>query len=70
MNKKSQKIQQFRKRMDERAKKLYGEENPHRTNTSQYGGTEGTDNSNYLYLLWIGFAIIIALISGGTVLLI
>ncbi|MHA1112462.1 MAG: hypothetical protein ACTSRE_15305 [Promethearchaeota archaeon] len=69
MSERSEKIQKFRKRMDALAERMYGNGRKYLTNTRQNGGPGILDGLGALHLAWFVIAIIIAIVTGGSVIL-
>ena len=69
MSERSENIQKFRKRMDARAERMYGDGRKPRTNTRQDRGPGILDGLSALHLAWFIIAILIAIITDGSVIL-
>jgi len=69
MSERSEKIQKFRKRMDARTERMYGDGRKYQKNTRRNGGFGIIDGLDALYIAWAVITIIVAIITGGTVLL-
>lgn len=69
MSERSEKIQKFRKRMEARAERMYGDGRNTRVNTRRNGGAGIIEGLDAIYIAWVVIAIIIAIVTAGTVIL-
>ncbi len=69
MSERSEKIQKFRKRMEARVEGMCGEGRKPYTNTRQSWGSRIIDGLDALYIAWILIAIVVAIATGGAIIL-
>lgn len=69
MSERSEKIQKFRKRMEARVEGMYGEGRKSYTKTRQSWGSGFINGLDALYIAWILIAIVVAIVTGGAIIL-